>query len=131
MKLIEATDASGEFIRRNIQGSQEGVEMIIDMQLIDVNTCEPVVDAMIDFWHCNATGVYSGVVANGNGDESDTSNLNATFLRGLQPTQYDGVAQFTTIFPGHYTSRYVFRTISLLKTFSLIRGLKVLPTSTS
>ncbi|KFY63226.1 hypothetical protein V496_04075 [Pseudogymnoascus sp. VKM F-4515 (FW-2607)] len=97
--------ASGEYIRRNLIEDQEGVEMIIDIQVIDMATCEPVVNSMIDFWHCNSTGVYSGVVASGNGDSTDTSNLDATFLRGLQPTQYDGVAQFTTLFPGHYTGR--------------------------
>lgn len=68
-------------------------------------TCDPVPDAMIEIWHCNSTGVYSGIVASGNGDSSDASNINATFLRGLQPTDSDGVAQFTTLFPGHYTSR--------------------------
>lgn len=51
------------------------------------------------------TGVYSGVVASGNGDSSDTSNLNNTFLRGIQETDSDGVATMETIFPGHYTSR--------------------------
>jgi protocatechuate 3,4-dioxygenase beta subunit len=68
-------------------------------------TCDPVTDTVIEIWHCNATGVYSGIVANGNGDSSDTANINATFLRGLQPTDAEGVAQFTTLFPGHYTSR--------------------------
>lgn len=47
----------------------------------------------------------SGIVASGNGDSSDTSNLDNTFLRGIQETDEDGVAQFETIFPGHYTSR--------------------------
>jgi len=56
-------------------------------------------------WHCNSTGVYSGVVASGNGDMSDESNLDKTFLRGLTTTDSDGVAQFTTTFPGHYTGR--------------------------
>lgn len=50
-------------------------------------------------------GVYSGIVANGNGDSSDTSNIDKTFLRGIQETNADGVAVFDTIFPGHYTSR--------------------------
>ena len=54
--------------------------------------------------HCNSTSVYSGVVASGNGDNTDSSNLDATFLRGLQPTDSDGVAQFQTRFPGHYTA---------------------------
>ena len=44
-------------------------------------------------------------MASGNGDSSDATNIDKTFLRGLQPTEFDGVAQFTTTFPGHYTSR--------------------------
>lgn len=56
-------------------------------------------------WHCNSTGVYSGVIANGNGDNSDETNIDKTWLRGIQKTNSDGVAQFESIFPGHYTSR--------------------------
>jgi hypothetical protein len=59
----------------------------------------------LEIWHCNATGVYAGVHAEGNGDLSDLDNVNKTFLRGIQPTNDDGVAQFETIFPGHYTNR--------------------------
>jgi hypothetical protein len=70
-----------------------------------METCDPVTDAVIEIWHCNSTGVYSGIVASGNGDSSDAANINNTFLRGLQPTDAEGVAQFTTLFPGHYTSR--------------------------
>ncbi|ETM35232.1 hypothetical protein L914_17823 [Phytophthora nicotianae] len=79
--------------------------MYIDVQVIDVSTCEPVTDMYVDFWHANATGVYSGVVADGNGDSSDTTNLNNTFLRGVTPTDEDGVAQMISIFPGHYVER--------------------------
>lgn len=81
------------------------MEFILDTQVIDMATCDPVTNAMIEIWHCNSTGVYSGIVASGNGDSSDTANINSTFLRGLQPTDDEGVAQFTTLFPGHYTSR--------------------------
>lgn len=70
-----------------------------------METCDPVVGAMIEIWACNSTGVYSGVVASGNGDSSDLTNLNNSFLRGLQPTDDEGVAKFTTLFPGHYTGR--------------------------
>ncbi|EKD16062.1 extracellular dioxygenase [Drepanopeziza brunnea f. sp. 'multigermtubi' MB_m1] len=96
---------AGEYVRKDITEDQEGIDLLLDTQVIDVKTCDPVPDAMIEIWHCNATGVYSGVVANGNGDSSDLTNLNATFLRGLQPTDAEGVAQFATLFPGHYTSR--------------------------
>lgn len=59
----------------------------------------------VEIWHCNSTGVYSGVVANGNGDSLDKSNLDNKALRGIQATDSDGVAQFQSIFPGHYTGR--------------------------
>jgi protocatechuate 3,4-dioxygenase beta subunit len=59
----------------------------------------------MDFWHCNSTGIYSGVTAKSNGNGEDTSNLEATFLRGVQQTDANGVAQFESIFPGHYTGR--------------------------
>lgn len=95
----------GEYIRSDIVDTQEGIETVIDYQVIDVNTCEPVPAVYLEMWHCNSTGVYSGVVANGNGDSSDLANINNTFLRGIQETDDDGVAQFTTLFPGHYTSR--------------------------
>ncbi|KAL4912739.1 Intradiol ring-cleavage dioxygenase [Aspergillus aurantiobrunneus] len=96
---------SGEMIRENLVEDQAGVDLYLDIQLIDSTTCEPVPDVFLDFWHCNSTGVYSGVVANGNGDSSDESNLDATFLRGLQKTDSLGVTQFHTLFPGHYTGR--------------------------
>lgn len=96
---------SGEYVRENIVEDQEGVELILDTQVIDMATCDPDSDAMIEIWHCNSTGVYSVIVASSNGDSSNASNINATFLRGLQHTDTEGVAQFTTLFPGHYTSR--------------------------
>ncbi|KAL5045927.1 hypothetical protein BDW71DRAFT_183074 [Aspergillus fruticulosus] len=96
---------SGELIRQNLVEDQPGVPLYLDIQLIDSETCEPVPDVYLDFWHCNATGVYSGVVASGNGDSSDETNLDATFLRGIQQTDDSGVAEFETIFPGHYTGR--------------------------
>jgi protocatechuate 3,4-dioxygenase beta subunit len=96
---------SGELVRNDVREDQAGVDLYADLQIIDVNTCEPVEGLYLDFWHCNATGVYSGIIANGNGDSSDASNVNNTFLRGLTPTDADGFTSFTTIFPGHYTGR--------------------------
>jgi hypothetical protein len=36
---------------------------------------------------------------------SDLANLGRNFLRGAQKTDKDGVAQFQTLFPGHYDGR--------------------------
>lgn len=58
----------------------------------------------VELADCNSTGVYSGVTANGNGN-GDASNINTTFLRGVQPTDSDGASQFHTLVPGHYAGR--------------------------
>lgn len=93
----------GELILQNLVEDQEGVPLTLDIQVIDTTTCEPIPALYVDIWHCNSTGVYSGVVASGNGNNSDATNLNQTFLRGIQLTDTNGVAQFDTLFPGHYT----------------------------
>lgn len=95
----------GEYVREDIREEQEGIDTVLDYQVIDVNTCEPVPEVYLEMWHCNSTGVYSGVVSSGNGNSNDETNINATWLRGIQPTNEDGVARFETTFPGHYTSR--------------------------
>lgn len=44
----------------------------------------------------------------GNGNyENGSSNLDATFLRGVQETDVNGIMEVDTIFPGHYTGRAV------------------------
>ncbi|KAJ8118654.1 hypothetical protein OPT61_g417 [Boeremia exigua] len=95
----------GELIREDITEDQEGVPLHLDIQVIDINTCEPVPSVYLELWHCNSTGVYSGVVASGNGDSTDESNLDNTFLRGINQADESGVVQFDTLFPGHYTGR--------------------------
>ncbi|KAJ7162847.1 aromatic compound dioxygenase [Mycena filopes] len=97
---------SGEQLRYDIREGMAGIDTFIDFQLIDVTTCEPVPSIFVDFWHANSTGAYSGVVAQGNGvGLSDEGNINNTFLRGIQETNSDGVAQWLTKFPGHYAGR--------------------------
>ncbi|KAJ6177844.1 hypothetical protein N7519_008305 [Penicillium mononematosum] len=96
---------TGELVRKNIAESQEGIPLYMDIQLIDTNTCEPIPEIYMDLWHCNSTGVYSGVVASGNGNSDDETNLNTTFNRGVQKSNKEGVIQFQSNFPGHYTGR--------------------------
>lgn len=98
-------DVAGEYVRENVIEEQEGLNIVLDYQVIDVETCDPVPNVYLEMWHCNSTGVYSGVIAGGNGDQSDETNIDNTWLRGIQKTNSDGVAQFESIFPGHYTGR--------------------------
>ncbi|KAF2969686.1 hypothetical protein GQX73_g3878 [Xylaria multiplex] len=88
-----------EHIRSDIVEQTVGVPMHLELQFIDVTTCKPATQLLIDVWSCNATGQYSGVSAAGQG------GLSTTWLRGVQPTDADGVVSFDSIFPGHYQGR--------------------------
>lgn len=91
---------TGEYIRSNITEGQAGVPMHLEMQFVDMNTCAAVSDLLADVWHCNATGVYSGIEASlGEG------GLNSTFMRGVQSSDEEGAVSFDTVFPGHYDGR--------------------------
>ncbi|TFA99738.1 hypothetical protein CCMA1212_008460 [Trichoderma ghanense] len=94
---------AGEYFRSNVLESEycEGINMFLEVQYIDINTCEPIPSVAVDVWNCNATGVYSGVDATGEG------GLNSTYLRGVQLTDNEGVVSFETIFPGHYSGRAI------------------------
>jgi len=63
--------------------------------------CAPLPGAMVDLWHCDAVGVYSDV------QDPGGATLGKKFLRGYQTTDGDGLARFTTIYPGPYRGRAV------------------------
>ncbi len=63
---------------------------------VDGDACAPLEGVIVDVWHCDALGVYSGV----SGDTGD-------FLRGHQRTDSNGAASFTTVYPGWYSGRAV------------------------
>lgn len=65
----------GSYVRSDISEDQTGVLSYVDIELIDVSTCTPIPGVYLDVWHCNSTGVYSGIIAESNGDSSDESNL--------------------------------------------------------
>jgi protocatechuate 3,4-dioxygenase beta subunit len=60
--------------------------------------CSPLQGAQVDIWHCDASGIYSDVQGVTAGQD---------FLRGYQVTDANGVATFTTIYPGWYSGRAV------------------------
>ena len=55
----------GELVRSDLRETQAGLDLYLDIQLIDVNTCQPLDKVHLDIWHCNATGIYSGVAGEG------------------------------------------------------------------
>jgi protocatechuate 3,4-dioxygenase beta subunit len=84
-------------VRHDIVENRPGVPLALALTVIDSNTCEPIRDAALDIWHCDALGVYSGEPSEGSEGE--------TFLRGIQLTDGNGLAEFATIYPGQYPGR--------------------------
>jgi hypothetical protein len=58
----EVTDGpyyvTGESIRKNVVEDQTGVSLYLEVQYLDINTCEPVEGIWVDIWNANSTGVY-------------------------------------------------------------------------
>ncbi|MEU9466713.1 intradiol ring-cleavage dioxygenase [Streptomyces avermitilis] len=94
----------GALVREDIREDKEGVEVQYTLTVVDTaNDCAPLADALVEIWHCDALGEYSGFVGrNGHTEEDD-----GTFLRGGQLTDSDGQVKLTSIWPGHYVSRAV------------------------
>jgi protocatechuate 3,4-dioxygenase beta subunit len=65
------------------------------------SACTPLAGAQVDIWHCDALGEYSDTRSFG------SNTIGQKFLRGYQLTDKDGVARFTTIYPGWYQGRAV------------------------
>jgi protocatechuate 3,4-dioxygenase beta subunit len=96
---------------------------------VDAKRCEPLEAAAVDIWHCDATGIYSGFTANGGGDDAGRGYgrgrggpggpggrgggrgegpIDETrFLRGIQITNRQGIAEFATVYPGWYAGRTI------------------------
>lgn len=64
-------------------------------------TCTPLAGIQVDLWHCDANGIYSDT------DQLGFQTVGQKFLRGYQVTDENGIAQFTTIYPGWYQGRTV------------------------
>lgn len=45
------TDVDGSYVRFDIREDQGGVDTYVEIQLVDVSTCDPVSNVYIDFWH--------------------------------------------------------------------------------
>jgi protocatechuate 3,4-dioxygenase beta subunit len=83
-------------LRRNVTEGKPGVPLVLRLSVVNVASCRPIKGAAVEIWHCDASGVYSGV-------QGDTG----MFLRGVQRTDTKGLARFRTVYPGWYQGRTV------------------------
>jgi len=109
-----------ELLRTDIRDGMDGVPLLLDIGVMDVTTCTPIENALVDVWHCNTTGVYSGFIAY---ESSNTvspappiptsspilipASDQETFGRGAYPTNSNGLVEFSTVFPGFYGGRAI------------------------
>ena len=82
---------------------EEGALLALTFHVSQVgdDSCTPLEGAWVDIWHCNALGVYSDV------SDPGFDSSGQQFLRGYQVTNANGVAAFTSIYPGWYSGRTV------------------------
>jgi len=73
----------------------EGVQLDLELTLVNADGCTPLVDHAIYIWHCDTIGKYSLY---------DTPDAN--YLRGVGISDADGKVRFTTIVPGCYDGRW-------------------------
>jgi protocatechuate 3,4-dioxygenase beta subunit len=86
-------------VRRDITEGLPGAPLSLRLSVLDATSCKPIKGASVDIWHASAGGKYSGEEAN--------NTVGRTYLRGIQRTDANGLALFTTVYPGWYPGRTV------------------------
>src|SRR3954470_802554 len=89
---------AGEKLRRDIRDGHPGTPLALRLTVLNAATCKPIKGAAFDIWHADAAGNYSGF---------GTGAGSRTFMRGIQRTDKNGLALFTTVYPGWYQGRAV------------------------
>ncbi|RPF33216.1 intradiol ring-cleavage dioxygenase [Streptomyces sp. TLI_185] len=92
----------GALVRSDITQSKPGVPLKLALTVVN-SACAVIPGALVEIWHCDALGEYSGYVGNNGHNESD----DGAFLRGGVLTNSSGVANITTIYPGWYRGRCI------------------------
>ncbi|MET7571280.1 intradiol ring-cleavage dioxygenase [Streptomyces sp. NPDC005492] len=90
-------------VRADVTEGKAGVPLKLALTVVDDSTCAVIPNALVEIWHCDALGEYSGYVGNNGHSESD----DGTFLRGGVLTDSSGLASITTIYPGWYRGRCI------------------------
>ncbi|MEZ5738654.1 MAG: hypothetical protein R3E68_03770 [Burkholderiaceae bacterium] len=95
----------------DIAQGKAGTPLVVALRAIDAATCRPIANAVIDIWHCDAGGLYSGhdlaVDEAIQATKHTSPSNNERFCRGALRTDADGVAEFRSIYPGYYIERAI------------------------
>jgi protocatechuate 3,4-dioxygenase beta subunit len=75
-----------------------GLQLNMTFTIIDIN-CNPIPNVLVDIWHCDKDGLYSGYVQPGG------NTVGQDFMRGIQMTDTNGQCSFISSYPGWYQGR--------------------------
>ena len=87
--------------RQDITEGLAGAALMVRISVVDGANCAAVEGAVVEIWHADAGGVYSGFA----GQLGGVDTTGEDFLRGAQRTNREGVAEFGTVYPGWYPGR--------------------------
>ncbi|MET8975949.1 intradiol ring-cleavage dioxygenase [Streptomyces sp. NPDC004539] len=93
----------GQYVRADITEGKTGFPLKLALTVVDDDTCATISNALVEIWHADVLGEYSGFVGSNGHTEPDSG----TFLRGGVLTNSSGVANITTVYPGWYRGRCV------------------------
>ncbi|WP_327404327.1 intradiol ring-cleavage dioxygenase [Streptomyces sp. NBC_01288] len=93
----------GALVRADVTEGKAGIPLKLALTVVNDSTCAVIPNALVEIWHCDALGEYSGYVGNNGHSEPD----DGTFLRGGVLSNSAGLANITTIYPGWYRGRCV------------------------
>ena len=89
-----------EDIRTDVDTGEFHDGLPLRMTFIVVNqNCVPIPNVLVDIWHADKDGVYSGYVQPGG------NTVGEDFMRGVQSTDGSGQCSFITSYPGWYPGR--------------------------
>lgn len=97
------TKNPASLVRKDITSDRAGTLLNININILNkTKNCAALEGALVDIWHCDASGYYSEYGGSG----LQSVNLTAvSFLRGRQITSATGLAAFKSIYPGWYPGR--------------------------
>lgn len=107
-------------LRSDIREGRQGLRLDLNVKVVTGQSCQPLDNALVEIWHCDSAGRYSGYPEQLSRRAFDTLRLvglrdpnkahvepmnDKTYLRGGQRTDNNGDVHFTTILPGWYDPR--------------------------
>jgi protocatechuate 3,4-dioxygenase beta subunit len=93
-----------DLFRSDIVEDRVGVALHVGIRLVGADGVDGIHRAVVDVWHCDAFGRYSGFPPPDE-ESGPADRHNETFLRGRQRTDEAGRCEFRSIYPGWYPGR--------------------------